>query len=466
MKNLRRQTALLATLMLAASCASEGGDGPECEGDKCDDPGSQAARECAAACKESDNADCEQECREGKAMEHCEARRSDALLSSQTAFIGDAIRWACSDVEGVNTDGRDDRGQEYCEYYAIVQPPPTEEGQSAPPALDLGRNGSGTPLSLELNEDQIFALEDNPDSIVGQCVFTSWHSDSELSGELPICETGAAAEDCPDISMPDGATLPPWMESSSLGFKMTSEMLQMKVSINSNGAAVDLLEKCMTNIQGGDPENEDDPLHDDYTRGCWKSFTLFGTEWRRSDPTICVGAMRAAECGCGVDSNGDGVADITGVEDIARALVPRQPVGDVVTLRGFKLGTWSSATGLPAGCRHLDTGDDTQTAVACNLTASDVLTSASDVKGKCREKYGDNVVVHIPIPQAAIVCNPPEDGQYSDSCGDVVPWTEAEATGAECCRTCTNSQPCGDSCIANDATCNQPEGCACGPSGE
>ncbi len=450
-----------AALTLAvASCASEGGgDGPECDGDKCDDPGSSAQRECELACKGSKESDCVTKCREGKAMEHCEARRSDAVDSSQKAFVPDAIRWACSDVEGVNTDGQDDRGQEYCEYYAIVKPPPAKEGEAAPPAVDLGRNGSGKPLTLTLTDDQLIALEDNPSSVVGQCMFTSWHSD--VDGELPICSAGATGDSCPDITVPDNASLPPWMTSTSLGMPMTSDMLQMKVSINSNNAAVDLLEKCMTDPPAGDPDDKDDPLNDDYIRGCWKAFQLFGTEWRRSDPTICTAAMRAAECGCGVDTSGDGKPDLTSVADIARALVPRQ-VSSAITLRGFKLGTWSGATSLPAGCRYLDTGDTSQTVVACNLTASDVLSAQTDVKGKCREKYGDNVVVHIPVPGDAIVCAPPADGQYSATCGDMVPWTESDGAAAECCRTCSSaSKPCGDSCISKDSTCNQEPGCAC-----
>jgi hypothetical protein len=459
--NLLSLSFVTSLLLVLASCAADGdGSGVECTGDKCDDPGSSAQRDCELACKGSSESDCVTKCREGKAMEHCEARRADAIESSQKAYVGDSIRWACSDVEGVNTDGQDDRGQEYCEYYAIVQPPPAEEGGATPASVDLGRNGSGKPLALTLTEDQIFALEDNPSSIVGQCMFTSWHSD--VDGELPICEAGVSASECPDITVPDGASLPPWMTSTSLGMKMTSEMLQMKVSINSNDAAADLLEKCMVDPPAGDPENEDDPLNDDYIRGCWKAFQLFGTEWRRSDPTICAAAMRAAECGCGVDTNADGSPDLTSVTDIARALVPRQPVSGSVTLRGFKLGTWSGATSLPAGCRFLDTGDQSQTVVACNLTASDVLSAQTDVKGKCREKYGDNVVVHIPIPATAIVCAPPADGQYSATCGDMVPWTASDGAAAECCRTCSeSSKPCGDSCIAKDSTCSKPAGCAC-----
>ena len=31
----------------------------------------------------------------------------------------------------------------------------------------------------------------------------------------------------------------------------------------------------------------------------------------------------------------------------------------------------------------------------------------------------------------------------------------------QCCRVCTDSQACGDSCISRDLTCNEGDGCAC-----
>jgi len=37
--------------------------------------------------------------------------------------------------------------------------------------------------------------------------------------------------------------------------------------------------------------------------------------------------------------------------------------------------------------------------------------------------------------------------------------TEQEAQ--MCCKHCTNSQPCGDSCIPYGRTCHRPPGCAC-----
>jgi hypothetical protein len=155
-----------------------------------------------------------------------------------------------------------------------------------------------------------------------------------------------------------------------------------------------------------------------------KTYGLFQTEWRRSDPTVCTAATRLAECGCGVDTDGDKKADVTTIKDISRALVPFQPDPDgTLRLRGFHLGTWSNMNELPPGCRYIETGDtqSTRTLVSCDLTASDLVVSANDPKGKCREKYGDNVVVHVPVPASKVVCNPPADGQYSKSC-DAQPW--------------------------------------------
>jgi hypothetical protein len=421
-------THLLAVIpLLLTACAVQGGqtpDGQSCVGDKCDDPGAAADRMCREQCADSDDPECVKECRDAAALGHCEARRSDAIDSAQKAFTPDNIRWACSDVEGVNTNIRDDRGQEYCEYYAVVQPPPAEEGGELPPAVDLGRtrgNGTTAPLSLELTDDQLFALEDEPDAVVGQCIFTSWHQDINL--RYPVC--GDSDVTCPMLSLADTAKMPTWQEGREYAsIPLTSEFMKMKVSINSNNAAADLFEKCLTSPPAGDPDNADDPLHDDYMRGCWKSYELFRTEWRRSDPSVCAAGVRLTECGCGVDTDGDGVADITDPVEVSRAVVPFQPDADgTLRLRGFHLGTWSDPDQLPSGCRHIETGDteSTKTLVACDLTASDLLSSQQDPKQKCREKYGDNVVVHVPVPAAAIVCSPPEGGQYADSCTEL-PW--------------------------------------------
>src|SRR5689334_18767463 len=49
----------------------------------------------------------------------CQDRSSAVLRTDQPAFTPNAIRWSCSDVAGVNNNNNDDRGQEYCEYFAM-----------------------------------------------------------------------------------------------------------------------------------------------------------------------------------------------------------------------------------------------------------------------------------------------------------------------------------------------------------
>jgi hypothetical protein len=368
---------LSAALLATAACAVEPApdDDSGCVGGKCDTPDDPPATA-------------------------CQKRRSDALESGQKAYTPNAIRWACSDVDGVNTNHKDDRGQEYCEYFAIVQPPPATEGGERPPAVDLGRplDSGTTPLAVELTEDQIFYLEDHPTDVVGQCVFTSWHQD--ITEPYPVCKS---ASNC---------------QSDILGFKLLGDYFRMKVQFNSNSAAADLVKECLKVPAGGDPANASDPLNDPYIRGCMMVSDLYHTEWRRSDPTVCAASMRLAECGCGVDINGDGKADPV---DVPTAVVPKQPQNGEITLRGFPLGTWSGKDQLPAGCRYVDTGDASQTLVSCDFTGDDLLQSASDPKGRCREKYADNVVVHVPIPADKIVCTPPADGKYTSTCG-AQPW--------------------------------------------
>jgi len=457
---------LVSTSLLAVTACSQAPTGDKFEYfGKADTPGASADAICEAEADGDD--DVFQECRDEAATKHCNARGKDALKSTNRAFTPTAVRWACSDVNGVNTNEQDDRGQEYCEYFAVVQLPPEIDGGELPDPAEVGRLGGDGTAQIDLTEDQLFAVEDEvadrPSAVAGQCIFTSWHED--ITQELDICDDG----ECPSLKIEresGSATLPSWMESNDLKMPLEGDFMRMKTSINSNVAAADLVEDCMKSPPKGDLEDEDDPLHDNFFRGCWKSYDLFQTEWRRSDPSVCAAAVRLSECGCGVDTDGDGAADITAKGEIARALVPKQPRNAPITLRGFPLGTWSDADELPNGCRFVNTGDASQTLVACDLTVGDLI-GKPDLKQVCREKYGDNVVVHVPVPEAAIVCTPDPDDQYTDSCGQL-PWVigaEGEAPdpepAQECCRVCRTSKACGDSCIPQSSTCNAEPGCAC-----
>jgi hypothetical protein len=311
------------------------------------------------------------------AADACAQRRLDVLKSAEHPYTDTAIRWSCADVPGVNTNQKDDRGQEYCEYFALVQLPGTDKAQV------LGR-AMVTPLQLSPTDAD--ALDAAPDQIVGQCVFTSWHED--VPGPLPACTTSG----CPTV----------------MGWPLDEILFRMTFQFNSNHAANSLLAGC---FKPGQPwTSNSDPLRSDYYRGCMNDPAP--TEWRKSDPTICAAAMRLDECGCHLP---DG-------SSLANALIPPQPgAGGNVTLRGFPLASWSNPQGLTSGCQYAQTGDDSHTVVLCQLTANDVLQNANDVKRACHDKYADSVVVHVPIPKSALICEPDRSTPAGMSCS-ATPW--------------------------------------------
>jgi hypothetical protein len=312
----------------------------------------------------------------------CQGRQQAVLRSDQKAYLPDRIRWACSDVAGVNNNHQDDRGQEYCEYFAVVQLP----GQTQSNVLGRADVSKGTQeqLALALTQSQRDALDNDPTQVVGQCVFTSWHQD--VPGPVPACEPGSTS--CPTIA----------------GLPFTDGIMRMQSTINTASAAQQLIEPCMTT-----------PLQfqnsSDFIRGCLLDYKIFQTEWRKSDPTICTASLRLKECGCNTAASAM-LPPSQQPAAIATALVPTPPKDSrQVKLRGFPLGTWSDPNGLPAGCQYVNIGNEStgpsHTIVSCNLTANDVLLGSADLKQSCRVKYGDNVVVQIPIPAAAISCKPP-----------------------------------------------------------
>jgi hypothetical protein len=398
--------ALGAFVLLAPACADEGGNGSGdeagCEGAKCDTPTGTD--------------------------EECLKREAEVLSSSNRGFTPTDVRWACADVNGVNTNSQDDRGQEYCEYWAIFQPPAGADGAS-PEAVDLGRNldsgttppavcfpgDEGAQCRISLTDEQQSDLLTNSDAVVGACVFTSWHAD--VPGPVPACADGCG----------EGGQV--------FGIPFTEEFFRMKVSFNSNRAAADLVEKCaalpsrenwQTRADAYDwsTGSPDDDWQSPFFRGCAGANALFGTGWRRSDPSICAAVNRLRECGCGVPG-------VTTGQQLGDALVPPQPQGGQITKRGFELATWDNREGLPGGCTYAQTGEDTQSIVLCDILAADLLANADDPKEFCRATYGKDVVVHVPLPSEAISCAAPGTPEAA-SCGEI-PWNigaEGEAPDA------------------------------------
>lgn len=345
----------LGLLLLAPACASEATGGDDtCAGEKCDIP-------------------------DGEDADLCALRRSDAFNANQLAFTEKYLRWSCNDVDGVTES---DRGQEYCEYFAVAQLPPANEGEDPPAPAVVGRNlgadySSGTTEpAIDLTYNQITALEDDPSAVVAQCVFTSWNSD--IPGPIPSCTDSS----CPEV----------------MGVRVEEDNFRMKFEVNSMEAAQLLVEDCsVADATGSD---------DDFTRGCMLNADINDTAFRKSDTTVCSATIRLSECACSA----------TGSESLAKMISPPDR-------RGFPLGTWSDPEGLPAGCRFIDVGDGSQTVVTCDLTGSDVLDYALDLKGRCQTKYADNVVVHVPMPATtSIACAPSSSASpYADSC-PALPW--------------------------------------------
>lgn len=352
---------MLLTVSLLAACTSSKPPVEDCSEGKCDLPDDPASVSCSK-------------------------RRADAFNENRTAFNEGFLRWSCADVQGVTAD---DRGQEYCEYFAIATLPE----QTA--ATVLGRNKGvdssygATSSSVELTATQITALEADEDKVVGQCVFTSWNSD--IPGPLPICVGG----NCPKHA----------------GVPLDEETFRMRFDVNSADAAQILVDDCFT-IPDAGGKNPNDPRHDTFLRGCLWNAEINATEFRKSDSTICASMTRLAECGC----------TVAGETPLKELLSPWNR-------RGFPLAGWNGFVAgseqqsrLPANCRYVDLGDGSQTVVSCDLTAGELLYGAADIKAHCAEKYADSIVVHVPINPAPISCDPTtSESPYAGTCS-ATPW--------------------------------------------
>jgi len=393
-------TTALCSMLFAAAC-SPTDSRTDCVDGKCDTPGGSVAAQCKSS-------------------------RVPAMDPVRPHFTPTGIRWSCRDVANVTADSNtsDDRGQEYCEYFSMLhtdgipsvitdaQGPvfcdastPCSTGvcdtaifscvtaktvDTSQPAEILGKNLDDgalvTGLDPRLSANQLDWLAQNPTQKVGECVFTSWHHDIDRA-EVASTETVGGH----DLN-----------ESTSTG----NPLFKMIVRFNSNGAAQKLLEDCLTPGKSS--------ITDSYTRACtFAGETGAGAPFRKSDPSVCTMAMRIAECGCSITTNGKKL-DLSRPADLALAEELFVPT----SRRGFTLGAWDGIGVLPAGCRYVRTGDaktttvGTQTVpdangdqniVACDLKASHfTAATAKDPKEICRQVYGDEVVVHVRAPDPAL----------------------------------------------------------------
>lgn len=321
-------------------------------------------------------------------LETCEQRKDEAFKEGVPAFSEDHLRWSCADVPGTLAD---DRGQEYCEYFVIVQRPGAEQAdvlgvieEIEPSTEEEAQLIEVTPTRLDLTADEIEALDADPAAEAGRCVFTSWN------GDVDACETGYCNED-----------------ENVFGIPVTDpDVFRMTFDANTYDAAEALVNDCMEYIPGeGDASNPDDPFHDDFLRACELNSAINETEYRKSDNTVCASALRLAECGCYLNLR----------TDLGAGLSQKGKLG-------FPLGGWEGREILPSGCRYESVIDGARQVVTCELTAAEVVDNATELKTYCAEKYADDVVVHVPVPAASIECEPEPDSEpYASTCA-ATPW--------------------------------------------
>ena len=358
---------LSATVLLLVIGCSDGRSNPteDCADEKCDLP-------------------------EDAPEQACERGRTEAFNPNRQAYTNDALRWSCADVPGVTGDHQ---GQEYCEYFAMVELPrlagtpseihtPGREHAGSSRLQVLGRNlgddAGTTPVSLDLRTEHIDLLSVEPSAVVGQCIFTSWNAD--VPAGIPACN-GLGCDELYGVRADN------------------EDMFRMKFVANSEEAAMILIDDCFVS-----PEHSSvfSWPTDDFVRGCMINSVLNGTSYRKSDSITCAAAMRLSECGCDVD------------EFVVEMLAN---VGG----RGFALGSWQSSYELPPKCRYVDTKGNTNTLVACDISAGQALDWAADPKGFCREEYADNVVVHVPVYPEEIDCFFDSLSDFAYTCTDT-PW--------------------------------------------
>jgi hypothetical protein len=399
---------LTAALALTVGCGDRRdatADAGSCPGGKCDDPGTGTDTDVETGMADGDpegrDSDPHDAC-EGSSSgggestgyvepwnpadvaPECEERKREAFNPNRGSFQRDFLRWSCADIDGRHPT---ERGQEYCEYFAIVQLPDAqgELGDAHVLGLNKGEDleDGQTPFGLTLDETDIAHLDADPYAVVGQCVFTSWNGDVDAD-HLP--------------------------EREIQGVPLEADVFRMKYFANTVSAAQCLIEECLEFLPPHEEAaSEGITLDDDFTRGCFLNSFRNETQDRKSDSTICSSAMRLAECGCGLTTGGE----------FAEALSP----ADVL---GFRLGSWENDDATFGPCEFVDLGDGQHNLVTCPLTAHEVLNNAAELKAYCQDTYADEIVVHVDVAAQAVLCTPdPEEEPYAVSCSDT-PWVVEE----------------------------------------
>ncbi|MBL8739717.1 MAG: hypothetical protein JNK04_01450 [Myxococcales bacterium] len=311
----------------------------------------------------------------------CQENIQRHITVRQQELADGVVRWQCGDRPGV--DGADDRGQEYCEYFAVSNGKRVDNFADADPSK---------PLS---------------------CFFTSVYMDV-----------------APGTTR-DAALAKELAKKENLNAKVDKGLVRMKGKFNSRGAATTLVVDSI-NVEKNknderqaacflasiDPKNKANAEKlkeacngvDLSVSSAWSkagklgakiptssasNYEVYkdtvacmsvgrlesgGVDWRMSDPHITQVVVRANdECGCTYSALPD-------------------------ALEGFLQGTWSSKDQLPAGCRRVKVdGADYQQMTICDIPASersDLETSldyAENLQAYCNDRFGKDIVLTAPL---------------------------------------------------------------------
>jgi len=345
---------------------------------------------------------CDQADREYGVGNLCEERHADAFSAGRESLTSSKLRWSCADVPEAEDQ---QKGQEYCESFAIVRLPAmgTTVARGRQPSDEGPEEWSDR--YIDLSDGDFVALDElstaDPTAQAGACIFTSWQSD--IYDPLTVCQSDEA---CADY----------------LGLPLTGINFRMRHEVNSLTAAEALVEDCLQTYAGV-TNFDGSPVEDPFMRGCLINQLINRTSYRKSDTTICTAALRMTECGCYPTSPGLDFADVLGG----------------LQLRGFHLSSWASFNKPPPGCHYVETGyrpnePKVRNLIACPLTAAEVLAHATadggqvDLKSYCDERYAEEIAVQIPITPAQIECKPSSSSSpYADTCDDFTqPWALGE----------------------------------------
>lgn len=311
----------------------------------------------------------------------CDKRvKENGAFRNQDVGVG-VVRWKCGDVKGVNsTDGRNDFGQEYCEFHAV------QEGKS----VDKVAKSSVKAAKVE-------------------CVFTGVYRD--VKGRPGGTENRKYGETLNEQLAHGPGNLkdvPAGLKLADVGPKQAdgsplNPFSVMNGQFNARGAATKLLEDCENATKDGATFNRVKAANDDVKcgadgSGCAsqrdiEACTLIegaGVGWRNSDPVICGRAARGAMCG----------AHYGALPDSLEGFIMTDWQGDLAQAVKLWTGQTDKAPSAPDKCRYATiNGKPYLHIMICDPDEATVNNPKyeGNLQFMCSETFGPKIAMTAPI---------------------------------------------------------------------